>query len=370
MAIDNEIRRMRSVIVYGIHTLNVGDDLFLKVLLERYPSIRFIVHAPEVYKRVFLGHKNLKVVSESDGVIRCLAFLSKCFHVSLSKLLYFYLIIKYHVGIFVIIGGSLFIEGNSNMPRLLFSLGRFRKLKQSLKVCIIGTNYGPSKSASWQNVVSDALSIADDVCFRDKPSYDTFAKLSNVRWGNDIVFHSSFPTILNKRKEICVNIRSVDSWPTLKPFKKRYLEVTKGLIEDFQRKGYGVNILSFCEKYGDNVISDELFDQLQSKQKVNRIYYSGNLAEITDVIAASEYMIATRFHAIILGLFYDVKILPVSYSIKSENMLKTLGFWRDIYDFERYCNSSLITLKEEFISDYCVNKDNNTQFDYLDKVLS
>ena len=129
--------------------------------------------------------------------------------------------------------------------------------------------------------------------------------------------------------------------------------------------------MSFCEGYGDNEITDELYDSLTEKKNVERLFYNGdNLARILNSIAKSEYMIATRFHAIILGLVYNLKVLPISYSIKTENMLKSLGYWEDIYEFSAFCNSTSDELKKHYLHNVYVDSSKNVQFDWLDKFLA
>jgi len=261
------------------------------------------------------------------------------------------------------------MEGNSNVPKLLGKIKKLKLIFPKTKICIIGANFGPSKTKQWIITVKDALKGLDDVCFRDKQSFNIFSSLKNVRWANDIVMHQDFHGNIEKKDILCVNIRSVEKWPTLKPQKEEYLKKTKNIIEIFQKKGYEIKIISFCSNYGDNEISDELYDLLESKDKVVRLYYTGNIDECINAISNADTIIATRFHAIVLGLINGLKILPISYSIKSENMLKTLGIWNDTYDYNTYCNlNSDLTLKYT-INNYYIDKSNNRQFEYLDKIL-
>ena len=358
---------MNSVFVHGIYTKNVGDDLFLKILLERYPSTKMVMLAPEEYEHLLGKYSNCVVVSQSDKTICRLVKICQFFHLPKNFLVYAYLFIKYRINFFLIIGGSLFIEGNSHITSLLNGLKRMRFLFPRLKIAILGSNFGPSKTEKWSSIVLEAISVCDDVCFRDKASYDLFSSLPIVRWGNDIVMHVEPVGRGGANKSICVNMRSVDTWPTLKPYKKEYLRNTLKIVNHFVKKGYSVHLLSFCERYGDEVITDELYNLIEDKSKVHKHYYRGNLNEIIEVIGSSELMIGTRFHAIIIGLVYGLKVLPISYSVKTENTLKSLGRWNKLYDFQEYCYTDINALMNCFIENFAVDKNFNTQFAYLDK---
>lgn len=49
----------RRVFLYGINTINLGDDLFFKIVLERYPNTEFVFIAPKSIK-LFL--ENMRTV--------------------------------------------------------------------------------------------------------------------------------------------------------------------------------------------------------------------------------------------------------------------------------------------------------------------
>lgn len=362
---------MKNVFVYGVNTVNVGDDLFMRILFERYPKTRMIMYASNVYTSLFKDYQNVVIISETESVVKRLIRVSHILHIPPTLLVYAYLFKKYRIDLFLVVGGSLFMEGKSNISKTLKKIKLLKLRFPKLKTAIIGSNFGPYKTRSFYDEVKKSLRDVDDVCFRDEASYHAFADLSNIRWGNDIVFHKMKDTVLTKERRVCINIRSVEKWPTLKPFKSNYLGVIKSLITRFQSKGYVISLMSFCERYGDNDISDELYDSLTENNNVERIYYNGdNLSEIVNHIAASEYLIGTRFHAIILGLVYNLKVLPISYSIKTENMLKSLGYWDDIYEFSAFCNSTSDELNNHYLHDVYVDSSKNVQFDWLDKFLA
>ena len=360
---------MRNVIVHGVCTQNVGDDLFFHILKERYPHTRFVMFAPDVYKHILGKQKGWVIISESDFLYRSTSFVGRLFRLPSITLLYAYLLLKYQPKIFLFIGGSLFMEGKSNIATVISGIRKMSPLSPNLKIAVIGANYGPYKTELWKNKVETAIKLTDDVCFRDRMSYEEFSNMTHVRWANDIVIHLQADSSYKKEKIVCVNVRSVDNCPSLKAFKEKYINKVKELVELFQCKGYSIRLLSFCKAYGDNEITDELYNSLSNKVGVEKYFYQGNLKMFIDLISNAEYMIGTRFHAIILGLLFKQKVLPISYSLKTENMLRTYDLWNSIYDFSKFCSSDTDQLLEHFIEDISFDKNKNLMFSYLDTLL-
>lgn len=76
---------------HGVHSVNLGDDLFFTAILARYPSTQFYVYAPVVYKQILAPYPNCKVLCDSDKRLCFLARFCKLFHLpkSLDIIYYF-----------------------------------------------------------------------------------------------------------------------------------------------------------------------------------------------------------------------------------------------------------------------------------------
>lgn len=59
---------------------------------------------------------------------------------------------------------------------------------------------------------------------------------------------------------------------------------------------------------------------------VRTILYANNDHEILSEISASEYVIALRFHATVLGLAAGCKVLPLLYSNKTRHVFEDLEY--------------------------------------------
>lgn len=360
---------MKTVIVHGIHSLNVGDDLFFHILSDRYPNTRFVLVASKKYKQTFGKDWRGIIVTERNLFYKLSSLFGKVLRIPSTALLYIWLLIRYRVNLFLIVGGSLFMEGKSRMPTFIEGVSRMRRFRPKMKIAILGSNFGPCETVQWRQKVEKSLKLVDDVCFRDRASYLEFAHLPNIRWGNDIVMHLAPHGQKERTKSVCVNIRSVDNWPSLKPYKYNYLNTVCSLINHYKAKGYSIKLISFCQEYGDNEITKELLGLLGNKENVEVYFYNGDINRVLNLISESEIMIGTRFHAIVLGLVYNLNVLPVSYSIKTENMLKTYNLWNGLYDFGSFCTSTIRDLTRVIINDYKVDVNHNTMFNYTDSVI-
>lgn len=66
---------MKKIIIYAYTKFNLGDDLFIKVLCERYPKTKFIIYAPKDYKKCFKDIKNIKCYSSQSILNRAINYI-------------------------------------------------------------------------------------------------------------------------------------------------------------------------------------------------------------------------------------------------------------------------------------------------------
>jgi colanic acid/amylovoran biosynthesis protein len=52
----------KKILVKGYYNYNFGDDLFVKILLDRFPDDHFNIIAPSQYKAVWNNAKNVSCV--------------------------------------------------------------------------------------------------------------------------------------------------------------------------------------------------------------------------------------------------------------------------------------------------------------------
>ena len=160
---------MKKVFLRYYDERNLGDDLFAKIITDRYKDSFFLVSN----KSGFLENKsNVKVFNNT--------FLIKLSR-GVEKLLKMPNFIKrYYIqksDIYVYIGGSIFID-NGNDKHWDSEVDFFKKIARPYY--ILGANYGPELSFGFQEKIRKILVNATDVSFRDKVSYDRFKDIDNV----------------------------------------------------------------------------------------------------------------------------------------------------------------------------------------------
>lgn len=328
------VKLKESIFVSAFCALNVGDDLFLKILFSRYPNQRFIIVAPPKYLHIFDNNDNVTVLIMGIWfkiINKCVKFFFRCTLVSLlarcSKAA-------------VLIGGSIFKE--PVLPDC--------RPSGKTPFFVIGANYGPASSLQYKNKCINFFKECTSVCFRDQKSYQTFSELDNVSVAADVVFSltnlkigSSGKTIKNSSGTVVFSLIDLSNpeHKEISQFEKKYLESMLSTCKDFIRKGKRIIILSFCGEQDDDRAALSLLKRLsgEERENVSHILYSGNVEEVLDVIKSADYVVGTRFHSIVLGLLFSKQVIPICYSNKSRELLNDLNY-HNYYDMSNLPNPS------------------------------
>jgi colanic acid/amylovoran biosynthesis protein len=109
------------------------------------------------------------------------------------------------------------------------------------------------------------------------------------------------------------------------------------------------------------------------RKKIETYMYRGDLDEALTVLAKSEVVVASRFHASILGLLFGKKVLPMAYSDKTTNILNDMNFEGPVIDIRKIdeFDGSTFDFSSLKINDVSAQKTlAEKQFQELDKVLT
>ncbi len=303
---------------------NLGDDLFINILTKRYPQHKFyaISKGEKGYNT-----KNFKVYSNTY----------------IFKILKKFQWEKYlanHYDTVVTIGGSMFMErGDTNRD---FSMGKNKRY-------VLGINFGPYKTQEYYNNIYNMLSDVEDVCFRDKYSYNLFKELPNARQAADIVFSMDTSNIkITNRKRAIISIISPKDKIDEK-YEEKYEEKMLELITFLIKKEYEICLMSFCKNENDEEEIEKIYNQIpeNQKKKVEKYYYNGNIEEALNTIADSQLVVGGRFHANIIGLCLGKSILPVLYSDKTLHVLEDMQINTPIIDIRKLENFNIESIKDE-----------------------
>lgn len=329
---------------------NLGDDLFVDILTKRYPNHKFftIAEGEKGYNK-----SNLKVYS------------NKYFFKFLKKFqLEKYLANRYDT--VVTIGGSMFMENNDSDRD--FSLGKNKRY-------MLGVNFGPYKTEKYYQNIYAMISNLEDVCFRDRYSYNLFKDLPNTRCASDIIFSMDTSNVkITNRKRAVISIISPKDKINEK-YNEKYEKKMIELIQFLESKGYEICLMSFCKIENDEETIENIIKKLSEnlKSKIEKYYYNGNIEEALNVLGDSQLIVGGRFHANIIGLVLGKSILPVLYSDKTLHVLQDMEIDVPIIDIRKLDEFDIQKLTDEQLNkhfDVEIQKnDAKRHFEKLDILL-
>lgn len=323
--------KKKKIMLYAYTKFNLGDDLFIKIICDRYPKTQFLLYAPKKYKVVFKDMKNLEIIPSDSLVVRGINYVVRVLNLNRFSL---QSRTANRCNAIVKIGGSLFMQTDKWKSQYRFN--RNMKVKDK-PIFLLGPNFGPYNDSEFLQSYREMFKGYTDICFRDSYSFNLFKDLPNIRIADDIVFQlkqNSFAK--SEEKNVVISVIKPSYRKHLAIFDKVYYEKIKEITILLNKKGYHVTLMSFCEGEGDKEAVEEILKLLPKGKStmVSVFYYKYNIKEAINLIATSNFIVATRFHSMILGWVFKKPVFPIAYSEKMTNVMKDVGS-KDFYiDFK------------------------------------
>ena len=361
---------MKKIYLKCVYKKNLGDDLLVKIICDRYPNERF-------YLMNYLGGgispqiSNLhekKISFTTFRLFRKISHLTKTFHMIESHILK-------KCDFVVSIAGSIFME-----TKTLETDGRidwFKNVKKDLY--LIGSNIGPIYSKAYvERVKRDVFSRAEDICLRDKKSYELVKDIKKVRYAPDIVFSLDVDKYKDtiEKKKVIISVINIDdkNKQMVNPDKEKYYNMINNFINKFNSEKYEVELFSFCSAEKDDIAIKELLTQNNNYSKVKTYYYDGNVDSAIKELASAQVVIGTRFHANVLGMLLNKAVIPIIYNDKTRELLKDLSFKGKYVDLDNIDEFDINEIGDDDLN-YRVNIDefkrnSVNHFKILDTVLN
>lgn len=330
---------MKRVWIHAFMAGNLGDDLMVRILCERYPKVRFFVFADPSYHVRYKDIKNLTVFSPEDKKTRILnkgirkllgkedgarKFFMKTSHASVH------------------IGGSVFVQHLDDWSGFYGVDEQLLRLSRNLFV--VGANFGPYTNPLYREQYEKLFEGYRDICFRDSKSRREFPGASNIHWAPDVVFNYKWKKELyqKEKKQVLfsvIDLKDRGGKYAICQYQEVYEKFMKELAEEFLKRGYSVKFLSFCSMQKDQEAAARILKILKPEfqDKADLLCYDQNLELCMDAFAQSELIVGTRFHSIILGMLMQKKVLPIIYDQKTRNMLADL-FEGEVLEMEELTN--------------------------------
>lgn len=320
-----------KIILFGFFGHNLGDDMFFDMLFRRYPNTLFCVaHTPD-YAMLTHKYTNVRFFDISAPYYQKLNSIGSKLGIDnwSQKLLYGTADAAVHIG------GSIYQQIADWQVDIA---QRKQRNSQFENFFAISNNFGPYSTEDYKNFWANEFRSYSDVCFRDIYSYSLFNGIRNVRYAPDLLFSfkDEAPVAAEKRVAVSVinprfRVRSFTEEQS-----RQYEEKVLELISYYVEKGYRVSLLGFCSLEEDKQEADKLYYELdyRIRENVDCVNFTDDYRVITDEIKKSETVIATRFHAMILGYVLGKKVLPICYGDKVTNVINDLSLTANPVKFE------------------------------------
>ncbi len=335
---------------------NLGDDIFIKIILERYRNHEFFL----VSGKNYLKFNNLNI--KRHRIINKIMKILYNDRVSYEKIY----IKKFDITI--LLGGSMFIQNDKYIKKSI--------LKNSKKYYIIGSNFGPYNTNEYHKYYQNIFKGAMDICFREKYSCDLFKELSNVRCASDIVFSMDISNIkITNNKKVVISVIECGRKTSIVD-KEKYENKMVEMCRYFIEKDYQVTLMSYCKSEKDEEAIESILTKCDNmiRKKINTYFYRGNIEEALNVMGDCQIVVGARFHANIIGLLLGKTIIPIAYSNKTINVLNDMNFKGKILKVQEIDTFDVNSLTEQDLNykhDVSLQiKDAQRQFEKLDELLN
>lgn len=377
MPIKAYIRMVKMrVYLFACIEKNIGDDLFVKLLCERYPDVDFIIKSSAEYgtlsqipnlhfSKLFEYWQRFTNATPRNPVKKLAA--------NILRVLCTLVLPRGDVGVYIV--GNVFRNLNyKGWEDSRWFRDRIALVKQFY---LISTNFGPYNDVRWKEDFERIYPRMADVCFRDKASYELFENLPNTRYAPDAVISlgmQSGNTVENKRVIISpIDCALRQRSEKLNNAASSYESKIAAAAKRFLSEGYTVTFLN-SQAEQDRPACNRIMEQLDSPN-VEVVDYDGNLEAVFELYQNSCCAVATRLHTIILAWLHNIPVVPIVYDIKVANLLKTCGFsgkQYDIYTMDEVSADDILNAVQQY--DFALSEDilnaSQLQFREIDKALS
>lgn len=367
---------------------NFGDDLFVEVIAQRYPHNQFEVLTTKEYKANFSSNVKPVLTERLQRKLKLEEYIVKTlwrFH--LPNRYFFPKFLRASVKIRNCLAKAsdinIYVIGSGFMENIKYNfMDYFVDLPYyTHKLNLIGCNFGPYKSDSYLTYHKKLFKRTNDICFRDKASYNLFNN-KNYRHEKDVVFNykgeKSSPLSSDFGDYVLISV--------VNPFKdqkiknngkvKIYLDFLESCIDYIIQKGQKVVLVGFCREEADDEMIESLLSKVSYKDEIVVFNYPDiTFEKMMGLFAEADSVIASRYHAMIISMLYQRPTYTIAYSKKTVNVLKDIDVSIPFVSTDELQTISPKQFLDDFgycISDSLLSKIKSSaerQFEKLDNLL-
>ena len=321
---------MKKVFLMAYLRKNFGDDLFVKMLLEKYKNIDFYIKNDEYeFIDILDKYDNLHVLYGKDT----------------DEELYNTDVNEYDA--YVYIGGSIFMEGGSsyNLSEKFYDFVK-RCRENNKPFCYISCNYGPYQTQEYFELSRKDFKECTDICFRDIYSYNLFSDIETVRYAPDFAFSYNTPKVEKQKDSVGITVINLNIRKDLKDKNDQYIKFLERSIKKYISLGKDVSLFSFCQNEGDEETIETILKLFPNESHLHVVKYTGDIDKFLNTYNSMEYMICARFHAMILSSMVGQKLYIMSYSKKIDRVIEDLDLTVPVLHFNELEDNNELSLED------------------------
>lgn len=286
---------------------NFGDDLFVNILLERYPDDLFYVFWDKEQPRVLaraLKQPNLVVMPGACGMVTSMPFDG-----------------------YVMIGGDVLPDGIDYSRRISW----MRHVKENGGfVAMLGFSLYESYGEKTRADLAAMAKLADTIVIRDKRSAERFKMLvpdADVTEATDMAFVGAY-SAGKKEKEILGiaprrKLYSTDEEHNA--FCRAMASIADGWLCGDKERTVRFLALSTGE-YDDRETAKDIIAMMSLRNRTEVVAHTDGINAFLDKVCECSAMLPTRFHALVFALVYNIPFVPIPYEVKLTQVLDEIGY--------------------------------------------
>lgn len=348
--------RKKKVHITAYLNQNLGDDLFVYIMCKQYKMVKFYMAGPSSMKHTFNNLPNLTYICNDTLLLKIVSWLQNKIRLRQGKKIIFrekwvenQLAKRFTYN--VLVTGSMYIEVAC----------RYRELEMEFPwyqshPLILSCNFGPYHTKDFYQRCHDYFQMTTHTCFRDRDSVASFQDLSNVSYAPDIAFNINHDTRDDGYYVVSVIDLIKSDFGKWKQYRQQYIDTLVGVVNEWIRLGKKVYLFGCCKYLGDMDTIDEIVNKVhhQNKKLLCSVCYEEiGMEETLNIFAYSRGILATRFHALVLGIAFQKQVYPIAYSSKMEQLLREIGIQDNSY--ETYEINDFVNRDVEYVMNHFID---------------
>lgn len=341
---------------------NFGDDLFVRIFAQSFPDYKICLLGNPAFIPKGLG-SNVKVSIFSWGAVAAgvlqarLNGQQQMFQRMYDRCV---LLAQKGAAASVMVGGSIFMDVRNGRDEIRFDLDEtvkrdfsfYSTVSEGHTNFVLGANLGPVYSEDYFRKMEQRTKSYAHICFRDYASYYRLKDCRNVQYAPDVVFAMEPIRRTPAEKKVVISVIDPTKHIKEQSIAERYYNLLAETIALLVESGHQIVLTSFCKREGDEAGIRQLINRCESRDQIEVYRYDGDLDGMINCFADASFVIASRFHSMILAAVCAKPMFPIAYNCKTTHYLQDLKFAGSFASFDTLPNLQVSDVLRNYEAGY------------------